>query len=804
MPTFGDDGTVTEAAPTSGKFFARLSKDDSHLLWGNFHAGYLANELAQVDRGLYGANVRYQSLATTTAGEKRLVLDAFAAEPGTVPSREEFRLTGGSLYWLNRQDLLAGSERVRIEVRDKDSGLVSSVVHLQPTIDYDIDYLQGRVLLSEPVASTVEDSLLVRSQGLPGNEAWLVVQYEYTPGFTDLDALAFGGQGEWWLNDHLLFGLTANHNQDGGEDSSLYAGHVTLRKSAESWIKLQAGRSDGLVSSSLLSSDGGFSFFGAPTVLPTAAAAGGYRAELSVGLGDFIDGRSGRLHLYGQLLEGGYSAPGQTALTDTTLYGGQLALPLSTSITLAAKADRRNQDGGLATTAGEADLAYRLTEEWTLSGGVRSELREDASPLVPVTQEEGNRTDAIAQATFAPGGSWRGYAFAQGTLTASGNREDNHRGGIGGARRFGERLLAEGEVSYGELGPAARIGTSYQESERSQRYVSYALDNDLPESGLHQRRGNLISGARARLSDSGSVFLEDRYQHADVADGLTRSMGINFAPAERWTLGGNWAYGTLRDRETSAETKRTAGGARIGYAFESLQLSSGVEYRFDETEQTDGSLSERDTWLFRSSLKLQLAPSWQVVGKFNHSFSDSSLGDFYDGDFTEGVLGYAYRPVENDRLNALVKYTYFYNLPTAEQLTPKSVAAQFVQKSHVASLDLTFDLTRWWSIGGKYAYRLGEVSLDRADPEFFDNSAQLFILRNDLRFRRLWEASLEARVLDLPDVNERKMGALMGISRYFGEHFKVGLGYNFSDFSENLTDLSYDDHGLFLNLVGSL
>jgi hypothetical protein len=281
-------------------------------------------------------------------------------------------------------------------------------------------------------------------------------------------------------------------------------------------------------------------------------------------------------------------------------------------------------------------------------------------------------------------------------------------------------------------------------------------------------------------------------------------MGITFAPADRWTLGGNWAYGTLVDHQTAAETKRTAGGARVGYALQNLQFSSGVEYRRDEAEQTDGTWSDRNTWLFRTALKLQLTPSWQAVGKFNHSFSRSSLGDFYNGDFTEAVLGYAYRPVESDRLDALVKYTYFYNLPTAEQVTPKSVAAQYVQKSHVASLDLAYDVTKWWSVGGKYAYRLGEVSLDRTNPEFFDNSAQLFILRNDLRFRKLWEASVEARMLDLPDLNQRKLGALIGLWRYFGEHFKVGLGYNFTDFSEDLTDLSYDDHGLFLNIVGSL
>jgi hypothetical protein len=435
---------------------------------------------------------------------------------------------------------------------------------------------------------------------------------------------------------------------------------------------------------------------------------------------------------------------------------------------------------------------------------MRSELREDDSPVVPVTQEEGNRTDAVIQAAFAPGTSWRGYAFAQATVSATGDREDNRRAGIGGARRFGERLVVEGEVSHGDLGPAAKLGTTYQESERSRRYVSYSLDNEQPESGLHQRRGNFVSGARTRLSDSGSVYLEDRYQHTDAVDGLTRSMGVSFAPAERWSLGANWAYGTLIDQQTAAETKRTAGGTQLGYAFQRVQLSSGIEYRFDETEQFDGSWSDRETWLFRNSLKMQLTPSWQLVGKFNHSFSDSSLGEFYDGDFTEAVLGYAYRPVDNDRLNALVKYTYFYNLPTAEQVTPKNVPAQFVQKSHVTSLDVTFDLTESWSVGGKYAFRLGEVSLSREDPEFFDNTAHLFILRNDLRFRKFWEASLEARTLALPDLRERRSGALISLSRYLGEHFKVGVGYNFTDFSDDLTDLSYDDHGFFLNLVGSL
>ena len=76
---------------------------------------------------------------------------------------------------------------MRIEIRDKASGIVTGVVNLRPNVDYDIDYLQGRLLLTAPLSSTANDNLLVRSSGLSGDEAYLVARYEYTPGFDKLD-----------------------------------------------------------------------------------------------------------------------------------------------------------------------------------------------------------------------------------------------------------------------------------------------------------------------------------------------------------------------------------------------------------------------------------------------------------------------------------------------------------------------------------------------------------------------------------------------------------------------------------------
>jgi len=803
-PTFGDDGTVQETAPTSGKFYVKLNKRENHALWGNFKVGYGNNELARVERGLYGGNVHLQSLGTTEFGEKRLEIDTFAADPGTVSGRDEFRGTGGSLYFLRRQDLLTGSEQIRIELRDKDTGLVSGVVHLQPQLDYDIDYLQGRILLSEPLASTANGELLVRNEGLSGDEAWLVVQYEYTPGLDEIDTLATGGQGHYWLNDAIKVGLTASRNDEDGSDSSLYGADLTVRKSAASWLKLQAGQSQGLVASSSLSQDGGFQFIEPQNLGSSSTDAHAYRADVSLGFSDFLDSGRGRLNLYLQQTEAGYSAPGESALTDTRQFGGTYRLPFNERLEVSAKADRLVQDEGLETTAQEVDVNYQLTDRWTVSSGIRNEDREDNSPSVPATQQEGRRTDSVVQLAYDSKAKWRTYGFAQATLTKSGDMEDNRRAGIGGAYRVTDRLSFDGEASHGDLGPAAKLGTIFQQSDRTRLYFNYALDNERTASGLHGRQRNLISGARMRLWDNASVFLENRYQRTDSTNGLTRAMGMNLTPTDRWSLGANWEFGTLLDRQTDAEIKRRAGGARLGYHFDKILISSGFEYRFDDTEnQLDGTWSERTTWLFRNNLKFQMTPDWRLVGKFNHSFSESSLGDFYGGGFTEAVLGYAYRPVRHDRLDAFAKYTYFYNVPTTDQISPQNISAQFLQKSHIASLDLTYDLTKFWSVGGKYAYRLGEVSLDRENPEFFDNSAHLFILRNDLRFLKDWEASVEGRLLDLRDVDERRTGALLALYRYVGNHLKVGVGYNFTDFSEDLTDLSYKHHGWFLNVVGS-
>jgi len=403
---------------------------------------------------------------------------------------------------------------------------------------------------------------------------------------------------------------------------------------------------------------------------------------------------------------------------------------------------------------------------------------------------------------FDPGAAWRAYGFVQDTVAATGGREGNGRIGAGGSYRVTKRFRIDGEASDGDLGPGGKIGTSFLYSDLTNLYLNYALENERTDNGVQVRQGNLISGVKRRLSDSSSVYLEERYQNGGQT-GLTRATGINLVAKERWNFGGSTEIGTLRDSQTGATADRKAAGVRMGYGRDKTQFSSGIEYRRDLAEQIDTTHTKRTAWLFRNNFKLQLTPDWRMIGKLDHSISDSSLGSFYGGGYTEGMVGYAYRPVGHDRLSALAKYTYFYNVPTTDQVTMQNTAVEFIQKSHIAALDLSYDVTANWTVGGKYAYRLGQASLDRTKLNFFANDAHLAVLRLDRRFLKSWESMAEVRMLNLPDIRQRRRGALAGIYRRIGNNLKVGVGYNFTNFSDDLTDLRYNHKGVFINLIGT-
>ena len=570
-PTYGDDGTVEEGAPTLGKFYFKLSKGVDHLLWGSFNTSYTDNDLAHVDRGLYGINFHYETDKATSFGEKIFSFDGFAADPGTVAGRDEFRGTGGSLYFLRHQDILMGSDRVRIEIRDKDSGMVVGVKNLRAALDYDIDYLHGRIMLSESLSGNVSNDMVIGNGGSSGDFIHLVVRYEYTPVFDKIDTVVTGGSSHAWFADMVKVGITNTSTDDGVTESSLTGADITLRKTTSTWLKVQTASSVGLGPETLLSNDGGFGFTAVAQPITGNISTSANRVDISLALDEVFTDIKGKVTVYKQDLEAGYSAPGLVALNNTEHAGGTLSMPVIDGSELKVKLDNKSQDQGLKTSANEINVDYVVDDFWKASFGYRQDERVDESPAVPLTQKEGKRNDIILKAEYDSKEKWSSYLFTQNTVSKNGNREENSRTGVGGAYRTSDQFKSNGEISAGDLGAAAKLGTEYLYNDRNTLYANYSLDNERSDNGLSSRRGNMVTGVRSQYSDSASVYVEEKYTHGDVPTGLTNTLGVDLTPNDKWNFGARIDVGSLQDHNTGAITSRNAYGVDVGYGFETIK-----------------------------------------------------------------------------------------------------------------------------------------------------------------------------------------------------------------------------------------
>ena len=181
-------------------------------------------------------------------------------------------------------------------------------------------------------------------------------------------------------------------------------------------------------------------------------------------------------------------------------------------------------------------------------------------------------------------------------------------------------------------------------------------------------------------------------------------------------------------------------------------------------------------------------------------------GNFEDGNFVEGSIGAAYRPIDHDRLNMLVRGTVLYDLPTRQQVVTGARQADYRQRSLIGEADAIFQLTKNIDVGAKCGVKIGEVTSCRTCNDWFGSNIHLVVGRLDWHVVKNWDALLEGRVMYQGNVGNSgqhaiRYGALAAVYRHMGDNLKVGGGYNFGSFDDDLTNVSFDKHGLFLNAV---
>ena len=803
-PVYGDDSTTVEDAPTQGRFYLKVEKDDSHVLWGNFATQITGTEFAHLDRGLYGAIGDFKSQKTTSHGERVTHVTGFAADPGTIAAREEFRATGGSIYFLNRQDLSIGSERVRVEIRDKVSGLVIETRDLRPQEDYDVDYIQGRVLLSDPLQSTARDNQVVRDGALSGNDVFVVVRYEYTPTLSDVDGFTVGGRATHWAGNHLRVGVTGQRETTDAADQTLFGVDALIRHSEDTYIKGEFAQTNGPGFDQVRSTDGGFLFEDVDGQGGTDRRAVAYHVEAAADLSEFT-GINGKVNGFYDLQEDGFSGANRLISGEVERWGLGASLDLTERANLSVQYDEVDSEERGATRAIYGDVKFDATEVVTLSVGLRHDER-DITTGVNFPLADGSRTDVSAQVDYRVSEDVSLYAFGQVTVDRDVTRQSNDRVGLGGEIAVNERLTLNGEGSYGDGGFGANAQATFARSDNSEFYLGYGLSADRSDTGFSNASqslanfGTLTVGNRTRFNDTLSVYGEERFGFGSEQSSQTHVYGLTFNPSEKWSFGASIENGEIDD-VVNGSFERTALAASAARASDTIRFASNLEVRFEDGT-TGGILRDRTTWLNRNTLSYDANEDWEVLGRFNFAISNSDEADFLNADFVEGVAGLAYRPIENDRFNALLKYTYFEDLAPAQQISSGGEIELPRQRSQIFSVDFVYDLTEKLTVGGKYGYREGEVALSRLDDDFISSDAQLGVIRFDYHVVKKWDLLAEVRWLSTSVADDERFGALLGAYRHVGEHAKIGVGYNFSSFSDDLTDFGDDNDGFFINLIG--
>jgi hypothetical protein len=785
-PVYGDDSTIIRDVDTAGKIYVRVDKDKSQVLWGNYNSGISGNSLASHNRSLYGAKAVLATGQSVANGESRVSLTGFAAQPDTKATQDRFDATDGSLYYLRYQDLALGSAKVK-KVFLNDQGLERSHVLLKEGIDYQINEYQGRIILNRPFASIGGNTGSLALNELESAE--LVVDYEYIPSdFSDVNDLNVGARVKGWVNDYVGIGVTHVKEEKAAGDYTLQGADITLRATEDSYLKLDYAQSEGSsVKEINQSTDGGLSFSELNDPEASKSSGKAYRVEARVGLQD-ISQQQGYVEGWYSLREANFaSTDGDNHSTgEKKDYGAALSIQLQENLALKARVEQTDQD---AQTNSKAGVQVDYTrDKLTLSGQLLAEKQSNSSD----SSLDKDRTSAALQASYKFSESLSAYLRGQSVVSESNWSSDDGSIAAGISGKVTDKISYNADVSRG-LGDngstEARVGLGYQLNDNLNLYAN--LNANLQSGGLDDTA--LTVGQRASINDKLSIYSEHQFKR-DTSDRIQHinSFGSDYALTDRYSIGGSYA----QNDDDSVSRKSASLYGRYSDN-DQLSFSNKVEWR--EEEQSTGSTETQV--LFTNTLQKRINEDLRFQGKADYSQTKNSEQPNDTAHYAEVDLGVAYRPVNHNKLNLLGMYSFTYNLDPLSQ----NNADANDEKAHIFSVEGIYELNPKWELGAKVAHKQSSFK-PRVNGEWTSYSSSLGVLRLRYHMLNKWDALGEYRYLTTSDAGS-KHGGLVAVERHVGKNLKVGVGYNFAKFSDDLknegpNDTDYDAKGWFINVVG--
>jgi len=703
FPELADQSLVSDSSPASGRYSLRLSRKSSFLGWGTFQTGAGSNsETGTFTRSLVGAYASLKPFQDVFDGSEPvfdMTLEGFFAQPqrahsqtisslspqqaselASLPSHEEFLATGGSLYFLGHQWVVEGSARIEVVRRDARTGLSLDRKTLRRDIDYQVDWISGRLLLTRPVDYGFT-SQVIRLVPTGANNTILTVDYEYLDLPADeVDYNLAGGSSTLTLRPGggVAVSGTFTGVAQGFDNSTyrLYSGKAsaTFGRAGEIWAGYS--RSSGLMTKPAYSIDGGLSFSFAPPSGQDRDSGEAYEAGGRLSL-SWLRARA----LWRRVLSG---------YADTSLLVGQ---DLSQGLILLEASPLQSFDiqgrfSGTETVIGQQGghlydgmlgASYRVLDDLVLSVQGAVDYGDGGFG-------EGHRALAGVRASYRVSRFLTMVAGHQQTLLAEGSgpsSKDATLSTLGcefGA--FGYRLGVEGGYGH-ELGNLVSLYVNNDDKDGHQVFANttFAVDHGAV------RAGGLTTGQTARageglLVSTSQTFGMDRDRTArgqrvglEVPIGTVWHLHLAYERAELEQGGSqefirDSLYSPFFDRglwNLTGPGRRNALFSRLSYIKKRLALSASGEYRVDEYLPLAGAMglggpdptTHRQTVLTlagRYNLAEGLALGSRVAWAETFGSANGADGPGVpEGGMLEASFGLAYRPPKIDWLRLLLR-----------------------------------------------------------------------------------------------------------------------------------------------------
>ena len=809
-PTYGDSSTLTNSIHTRGPVYVLVRADENRLTVGDFASDVRGLELFRYDRSLYGAQLKLDD--TRGEGDRwRHEANAFVADLDA-PERHayvELRGTGGSLYYLPYEALIEGSERVYLVERDRETGIERERRQLVRDADYTIRYREGRILMKSPVPRATLATFGPRPQAVAGRRAevlgghpvYLAVEMDHRDDRTAGD-LALGAHVRETYDGRFVLGggyLEEGQSRDPatkyrlwGTQAGAYHGRRT-RLEAE-WVESRNG-----LGSSLYSSDGGLTYRPFHGRGAQGAKGTGLLVRGGLELDDVLGGQD-RDHWYTegywQSLAPGFYSGGTVQSQGLEKYGALTRYVIDEHHAL-----RLQHDGVVADDpATQGDMVFHGYRRHTTQLGhtyTAGRLTLD-STLVHTMDDEGDEAPFVTDAVNV------GAEYA---LT--------HRWTLIGAQEVVVRGDARLHDSAADL-LATTAGARYRPVEE----VALEGTQTVRWSGDNATQ----LGLRTEVDDRHTLYVNERFVRQDGKTGATSVVGGE----ERWgddRSGRSYGEYQLEAGELGARNRAVLGvgkrtrltrGLTLDAAYERSQVLGGpengemssdtvslgtewldskrvkvagrYELRYDDNAEELGR-RDRLQFLTLNGADWLLTPDFTFLVRLNYSHTYDLGLEATEAELVEGSLGLAFRPVAWDDFAALAKYTKRFEQRPTDLLVELPVRDEY----DVVSLVPVLELPWRFQIVEKIAWK--RMATRTLNLPTVVSQTVLWINRLNYHLTRTWDAGVEYRLLTSTLARSRRHGALGEVNYIIQRKVRLGVGYNFSSFSDDEFARLDEDHG---------